>query len=212
VQAEPKRLLFVGRLDPEKGVHILLDAFHIVLGEHPDAHLELIGPEKVISREAIFVSCDDPHVRQLEPYFQAGAYAKLLRAKIAEFPSNSISFLNGGMPLCELAPHYHSAAIFVWPSICEEAFGLPIVEAMMSHTPVVATRGGAALEIVEAGRTGLLVERADVQGLANAILRLLSNRDEREAMARAAFERATAVFSWDRLGAELLDIYEQLVE
>jgi glycosyltransferase involved in cell wall biosynthesis len=215
VQAEPKRLLFVGRLAPEKGIHILLDAFHIVLGEYPDAHLKLIGPEKLISLEALFGSIgssDDPRARHLEPYFQPGAYAKLLRAKIAEFPSNSISFLNRGMTYCELVPHYHSAGIFVWPSICEEAFGLPLVEAMMSHTPVVATRGGASPEIIEAGRTGLLVEPADVQGMANAILRLLSNRDEREAMARAAFERASAVFSWDRIGVELLDLYERLVE
>ena len=45
VQPKPKKLLFVGRLAPEKGVHVLLDAFHIVLAQHPDAHLELIGPE-----------------------------------------------------------------------------------------------------------------------------------------------------------------------
>src|SRR5262249_6301207 len=212
VQRKPKQILFVGRLAPEKGVHILLEAFHIVLQEHPDAHLELIGPEWVIPREALLGSCDDPYALELEPYFRPGAYAKLLRAKVAEFPSNSISFLNGGKTYCELVPHYHSASIFVWPSVWKEPFGLPQVEAMMSHLPVVATRDGASPEIVEAGRSGLLVEPADVQALANGILRLLSNRDEREAMARAAFERACAVFSWDRIGAEFLHTYERLVD
>ena len=82
----------------------------------------------------------------------------------------------------------------------------------MAFAGGVATRAGASPEIVEAGRSGLLVEPADVQALANAILRLLSNRDEHEAMARAAFERACAVFSWDRIGAEFLHTYERLVD
>src|SRR6266478_4263058 len=77
VQPKPKQLLFVGRLAPEKGVHILLDAFHIVLAQHPDAHLELICPEMVLSLEELFPACDDPHVLELEPYFRPGAYAEL---------------------------------------------------------------------------------------------------------------------------------------
>ena len=52
VPPKPKELLYVGRLAPEKGVHILLDAFRIVLAQHPDAHLKLIGPELVVSRES----------------------------------------------------------------------------------------------------------------------------------------------------------------
>ena len=70
---------------------------------------------------------------------------------------------------------------------------MPLVEAMMSHTPVVATRGGAFPEIVEDGRSGLLVERSDVQSLANAILQLLSNPDQCHAMAQAADEPAFEV-------------------
>jgi glycosyltransferase involved in cell wall biosynthesis len=53
VQPTPKQILFAGRLAPEKGVHILLDAFRIVLAQQPDAHLELIGPEKIIPLEVI---------------------------------------------------------------------------------------------------------------------------------------------------------------
>jgi glycosyltransferase involved in cell wall biosynthesis len=48
VQPKPKQILFVGRLYPEKGVHILLDSFRIVLAQHPDAHLQLIGPINVV--------------------------------------------------------------------------------------------------------------------------------------------------------------------
>jgi glycosyltransferase involved in cell wall biosynthesis len=89
---------------------------------------------------------------------------------------------------------------------------MPLVEAMMSHTPVVTTRGGAFPEIVEHGLTGILVERSDVQGLADAILQLLSNPDQRRAMAQAAFERASTMFSWRRIGADLLNAYEDILE
>ena len=209
-QPKPKELLYVGRLAPEKGVHILLDAFHFVLAQHPDAHLKLIGPEIVVSREALFPNCDDPHVLELEPYFRTGAYAELLRGKILQFPSGSVSFFNKGMKFGDLAPHYHSASIFAFPSVCEESFGMPLVEAMASATPVVATRGGAFPEIVEDGRSGLLVQRSDAQALANAILQLLSNPDQRDAMAEAAFERASTRFSWDRIAEDLLKEYERL--
>ena len=212
VRPKPKQLLYVGRLAPEKGVHILLDAFRIVLTHHPDAHLELIGPENVWALEAMFPGCADPHLLELGPYFRPGAYAQLLRAKVSEFPSGSISFLNKGVKFIDLAPHYHSASIFAFPSICEESFGMPLVEAMASGTPVVATRGGAFSEIVEDGRSGFLVERSDVRALAYGILQLLSNPDQREAMTKAAFERASTMFSWDRIIADLLEKYECLVE
>jgi glycosyltransferase involved in cell wall biosynthesis len=210
VRPNPKQLLYVGRLAPEKGVHILLDAFHIVLAQHPDAHLKLIGPEMVVSREALFPNCDDPHVLELEPYFRPGAYAELLRAKVSEFPTGSVSLFNKGVKFIELAPHYHSASIFAFPSVCEESFGMPLVEAMASATPVVATRGGAFPEIVEEGRSGLLVERSDAQALAEAILQLLSNPDQRDAMAQAAFQRASTMFSWDRIAEDLLEKYHLL--
>jgi glycosyltransferase involved in cell wall biosynthesis len=210
VRPKPEELLYVGRLAPEKGVHILLDAFHIVLAQHPDAHLKLIGPEMVVSREALFPNCDDPHVLELEPYFRPGAYAELLRAKVSEFPPGSVSFFNKGMKFVELAPHYHSASIFVFPSVCEEACPLPPIEAMASRMPVVATRDGPLPEIVEDGRSGLLVERSNARALADAILQLLSNPDQRDAMAEAAFERASTRFSWDRIAEDLLEEYERL--
>lgn len=210
IQPKPKWLLFVGRLAPEKGVHILLDAFRIVLTQHPDAHLELIGPETVLSREVLLPVCDDPHVLEIESYFLPGEYPELLHAKVSELPSGSISFFNKGMKFIELVPHYHSASIFAFPSVWNEPFGMPLVEAMAAGTPVVATRGGAFPEIVEDGRSGLLVERSDVQALADAILQLLCNPDQRDAMALAAFERASTIFSWDRIAENLVKEYDRL--
>jgi glycosyltransferase involved in cell wall biosynthesis len=211
-QPKTKQLLYVGRLAPEKGVHILLDAFRIVLAQHPDAHLKLIGPEMVVSREALFPNCNDPHVLELEPLFRPGAYAELLRAKVSEFPSGSLSLLNQGVKFVQLVPHYHSASIFAFPSVCEEACPLPPIEAMASSLPVIATRDGPLPELVEDGRSGLLVERSNARALADAILQLLDNPDRREQMAQAAFERASTMFSWDRIAQDLLEKYELLFE
>jgi glycosyltransferase involved in cell wall biosynthesis len=211
VRPKPKQLLYVGRLAPEKGIHILLDAFRIVLTQHPDAHLELIGPEVIIPRENLLPVCNDVHAQELEPYFRPGVYANLLRTKIAELPSNSVSLFSKGMIFNELVPHYHAASIFVFPSVWEEPFGMPVVEAMASRTPVVATLGGAFPEIVEHGWSGLLVARSDPHALAEAILQLLASPDRREAMAAAAFERASAMFSWDRIAQDLIGKYERLL-
>jgi spore coat protein SA len=109
VQPKPKQILFVDRLSPEKGVHILLDSFRIVLAQHPDAHLQLIGPINVVPYDMIAAICDDPHVKAIAPYFRRGVFAELLRAKVSELPSGSVSFFNEGMKFIELAPHYHSA-------------------------------------------------------------------------------------------------------
>ena len=94
------------------------------------------------------------------------------------------------MIFAELVPHYHAASVFAFPSVCEETCPLPPIEAMASSLPVVATRDGALPELVEHGRTGLLVERSNAQALADAILELLNDPDRRHAMA-------------DRLSSEL---------
>jgi glycosyltransferase involved in cell wall biosynthesis len=54
------------------------------------------------------------------------------------------------------------------------------------------------------------VERSNAQALADAILQLLSNPDQRDAMARAAFERASTMFSWERIAEDLLEKYQLL--
>jgi glycosyltransferase involved in cell wall biosynthesis len=76
--------------------------------------------------------------------------------------------------------------------------------------PIVSTRGGGIPEIVEHGRSGLIVERSDPQAIADAILQLLSNPDQRDAMSQTAFERASTRFSWDRIAEDLLEEYERL--
>lgn len=101
--------------------------------------------------------------------------------------------------------------VFALPSR-DESFPLTIVEAMLSGVPVVATRVGSVGDAIEHGRTGLLVEVDDVDGLAAALRRLLGDADERTQLASAARALATEAYTdtvmaarYDRLWTDVLD-------
>lgn len=84
VRPTPKQILYVGRLAPEKDVHILLDAFRIVLAKHPDAQLKLIGPGDYFSpRAALFLNSDDRYI--LDVATRGGAFPKIIEDGRAGF-------------------------------------------------------------------------------------------------------------------------------
>lgn len=200
------RLLFVGRVSPEKGLHVLLDAFHEVVSRHPETQLEIVGPEARVPVEFIIALSDDPMVSGLASFYEK-SYLAQLQAQLPASLANDVVF-TGPIPYSNLTDRYRDAEVFVFPSLCNEAFGMPIVEAMACQVPVVASRGGGISEIVEDGKTGLLVERGDTAALAKAILCLLTNDDLKRAMGQAARQRVLRLFSWERLADDLLCMYQ----
>jgi glycosyltransferase involved in cell wall biosynthesis len=116
----------------------------------------------------------------------------------------------GKIPYARIREHYRKAAVVVIPSLWHEPFGIPVIEAMAAGIAVIATRGGAFPEIVEHERTGLLVDRGDAIGLADAISRLISDDQLRTAMGIAGRKRARELFSWDRVVGQLQGLYEGL--
>ena len=113
----------------------------------------------------------------------------------------------GFVPHDELERLYDRAAIVVLPSYRE---GLPIcvLEAMAHGRPVVATTVGGIPQLVEDGRTGLLVEPGDAEGLRAALERLLGDPELRRRMGRAARVRVERLCSWERVTDETLAAYE----
>ncbi len=203
-----KRLLFVGRVSPEKGVHVLAEAFQEVAKRHPEARLEIVGPEARPPAEFIVALSDDARVSSLAPFYEKN-YLAHLQERLPANLSNRVSF-SGPVPYSELIDRYRNSKVFIFPSVWDEPFGMPIVEAMACQAPVVATRGGGITEIVEDGKTGLLVERGDPMALAEAIEFLLANEDLRQAMANAARRRAVEVFSWERVLENLFRLYKNI--
>lgn len=102
----------------------------------------------------------------------------------------------GVIPHEQLPEVLHEADVFVQPSIGEEAFGISVVEAMACGVPVLASRNGGMVEIVQNGETGYLLAPGDVGAWRSALGELLATPEKRAAMGRAARERADGEFTW----------------
>ncbi len=118
----------------------------------------------------------------------------------------SITFI-GSLPLVEEV--LVGADLFLLPSE-SESFGLAALEAMACEVPVIASRAGGVPEVVVDGETGYLCPVGDVEGMAEAALRLLGDEDLRRRMARASRRRAVEVFSQDAVVQRYRAIYERV--
>lgn len=203
---DSETVLFIGRLSPEKGVHVLLDAFAELAADHPRATLQLVGPHDVAPKQFVDPFRRDPLCSTLDGFYtRPRGYLEHLQGRAAAL-GDRVGF--GGAVANDAITRYHAeAGLFVFPSVWQEPFGIPLIEAMAAGLPVVATRAGAFPEIVADGVTGLLVERGDRDALAAAIRRLLADPDLRARMGAAGRERARALFSWDRSVARLVEFY-----
>ena len=201
------KLLFVGRISPEKGLHTLFDALPKSVEQYPGIHIDIIGPDAPATGELLFNSGDEKIVARLAEYYQENYLTKLKRI-LASGLSRYVSFL-GSMEHEELLPHYWDADIVVLPSL-SETFGMPLVEAMATETPVIATRIEGMIDVVAENQTGLLVEPDNADALANAVIQLLGNRELRHSMGRAGRERVLALFSWDKVAESLIESYRYL--
>lgn len=209
VTADPagsSTVLFVGRLCPEKGVHVLLSAMSQVSRRHPQANLSIVGPLDVAPKDFV-----DPHERDpmfnalLRYYTNPGSYYDLIRRHVDGLDGRAL--LHGRVANTDICSHYSRAGIFVFPSLWHEPFGIPVIEAMAAGLPVIATRAGAIPEVVVDGETGILVERGDGEGLAAAIGKLLADPGLRARMGAAGRERARRLFTWDRSVDRLEELY-----
>jgi N-acetyl-alpha-D-glucosaminyl L-malate synthase BshA len=120
---------------------------------------------------------------------------------------DAITFV-GSLPLIEEV--LVGADLFLLPSE-SESFGLSALEAMACEVPVITTRAGGLPEVVEDGRTGFLLPVGDVDGMAEAALRLLKDEELRRAFGAAGRRRAVEVFSQDAVVARYKAIYERVV-
>jgi spore coat protein SA len=206
-----RRILWTGRISPEKGLHLLLDAFARVLGRFPDAQLEIVGPEEQIPVD-VLLSCDDAdRMAPLAAFDDGTSYLSHLRERAASLKiGHRVTFL-GLTPHDSLAERYRSAAVLVNPSI-SETFGMALIEGMSCGLPVVVTRTGGMTEVVGNGACGLTVEPGNASALASALIRLLENDSLRESMGKAGRQRVLDVFSWDRIADGMMTCYSEALE
>jgi len=209
-----RRLLFVGRVSPEKGVHVLLDAFQIIAGRHPQTQLEIAGPKKQLSLVFLRSLSDDDDAVDLASFYDrssCSSYFSYLQRQLDSLGIASRVTFSGSIPHTHLVNHYRNADVLINPSF-SESFGMSLIEAMSCEVPVVATRVGGMPEIVEEGKTGLLVEPGNAPALAEAILSLLANEDSRRSMGKAGRQRVLELFSWEQISKKILCQYQSIYE
>jgi len=210
-RGERKQILFVGRISPEKGLHVLIDAFAKVLKRVPDAKLDLVGAAAQCPREILVDLSDEPTVRDLARFYDDRTYQQHLEARIAELDIGEHVTFSGFLAHAETLKHFDASAILTNPSL-SEAFGMSLAEGMAAGLPVVATRVGGMVEVVDDGVTGLLVPPDDADALADALGELLLDRQKRSAMGVAGQARAAREFSWERIAGDLRAIATQAVK
>jgi glycosyltransferase involved in cell wall biosynthesis len=206
-----QRLIFIGRVSPEKGLHVLVDAFGKVRQRFPDACLDVLGGEHVQPKAFYLASeKDNPLRKSLEPFYHAGSYMQQMKAR-AGGSGNGITF-HGDVDHVKIAQILATADLFVQPSVWNDPSPLTLYEAMAAGLPIVATRVGGQPEIVEDGLTGLIVASNDPAALADAIVRMLEDTSIRESMGDAGRRRARASYTWQHVADELLSAYEHLLD
>jgi glycosyltransferase involved in cell wall biosynthesis len=200
----PLRVLFVGRISPEKGVHLLVEAFKAVAAKFPTARLDLVGGAGSLPADFLVSLSDDPLVSGLEAFYR-GDYFAHVAGCVPEHLKERVTF-HGNVSHRELVAHYSQATLFVNPSL-SDAFPLTVVEAMSAGLPIVASAVGGVPESVAHGVTGLLVEPNSSEALASALCRLLEDGSLRRRMALAARERASSLFSWRAIADKVTGVY-----
>ncbi len=184
------KILFVGRLTPEKGIFDLLNAFSLMIKKHQNVELLV-----------------------------AGSGTKKMQRQTTELVGSlkiqsKVKFL-GTFGYSEMPEIHNLADIFCLPSVetnfWAEQFGYAIVEAMACEKPVVSTITGSIPEIVKDGVTGILVEQKKPVELQLALEKLLLDENKREQMGRNGRSWVFEAFEANKIAKQLASLYERLI-
>ncbi|MFC2163457.1 glycosyltransferase family 4 protein [Acidobacteriota bacterium] len=173
----PSFILFVGAFEPRKNLIRLLEAVKTVHDTREKIPLVLVG--------------------------RAGQDSTRLVTKIEELNLQEHVVFLGYMEERDLRCVYRLATLFVFPSL-REGFGLPLLEAMVSHTPIAASMAPALPEILQ--NAALFFDPNDPEDIAEKITRLLNDEELQEALIAKGRQRVLD-FSWDKTAEKTLAIY-----
>ncbi|PWH14494.1 MAG: hypothetical protein DDG59_12930 [Anaerolineae bacterium] len=187
-------LLSVGEVKPRKGYHISLQVFERLQKELPEVRYDIVG------------NCPD------------NAYTHRLRESIRQKGLAGVR-LHGTVSEAELAGFYRQASLFLLTpqedaglqKYVFEGFGLVYLEAGAYGLPVIASRCGGVSEAVRHGETGFVFAQDDVDGMAQAALRLLTDEALNRRMGLAN-RRWAETLTWKRCAEQFWSIYQRCVE
>jgi glycosyltransferase involved in cell wall biosynthesis len=172
------------RLVKRKGPMHLVNTFSKVLKAIPNAKLAMAG---------------------------VGPEAANLRAQIRKLNMERSVVMLGGLQRKQVAELMAAANVFVLPSMVE-SFGMVLLEAMAIGTPIVCTRTQGALEIIKDDKDSLAAPVADSDALADAIVRVLSDRRLAARLRKNGLKTVHERFSWEKTAKMTLTLYEKVRE
>ena len=172
-------ILYVGTIEPRKNLARLIDAFGQARAAGIRHDLVCVGPYGWSSRD--------------------------LAGRIEQLGLSSHVHFTGYLPFEDLPIIYNLGELFVFPSLYE-GFGLPVVEAMASGTPVLTANTSSLAEI--AGDGAETVDPMDTEALGDAICALLTDEPRRRDLAERGWQRSRA-FSWSQAAKDMLAVYQR---
>ncbi|MEO6872883.1 MAG: glycosyltransferase family 4 protein [Chthoniobacterales bacterium] len=181
----PRLILSIGRLIEKKGFADLIEACRLLSEQGIEFRADIIG----------------------EGPLEAELNAQIVNAGLTEGVS-----LTGPLPQSEIIARLARSSLFALPCVTESGGGMDnlptvIMEAMAAGLPVVSTPLGGVPEMVRAGETGFLVPERNLGALAEALARLLANRDLARSLGQAGRQRAAELFAIEQSAQQLQRLF-----
>jgi D-inositol-3-phosphate glycosyltransferase len=193
LKPEDRMVLYVGRIEPLKGVDTLIKAMSCLQWKELEpVHLAIIGGEPSAS-----------------PREMSAEMARLQKLCDELCVGQTVVFL--GKRDQDKLPYYYSAAELVVMPSHYESFGMVALEAMACGTPVVASEVGGLAYLVRDGETGFTIPDQEPEMLCEKISWLLNNHDLHAAMSQRAVEYAQD-YAWERIADQIVNVYMGLVK
>ena len=172
-------VLFTGRLTHNKGVMYLAKAASSIKG-------------------TILIVGDGPERKNLEKEIKDKKLSNVVMAGYV--PSDDRGLFHA---------FYERADVYVCPSVWNEPLGLTILEAMAAQTPVVATKKGGVVSIVEDGKNGFFIRPRNSTDIAEKVNMLLEDDALRDRIKRQAYKTVLEKFTWEKIATQFESIYRQ---
>jgi glycosyltransferase involved in cell wall biosynthesis len=188
-EIENLRLLYAGRLSPDKGVHTILESLGILKTTQPDLVIEL----------SIYGSGSQNYQKQLEQL-------------VSKYHLESCVRFEGVVPREEMPDVYAAHYVLIFPSIWAEPLARIIQEAMACGLVVIGTATGGTREILHDGENGLIFEAGDAQMLAEKIFQIFDDEKLRTRLAKAGRRTVKEEFSLDCMVEEIEKSFTQILE
>jgi len=177
-------VFYVGRLQYEKGVHLLVEAAHRIHARGISAQFILAG---------------------------TGAIIDSLRERVAALGIRDHFSIPGYVSDRARDQLFRVANVAVFPSLYEP-FGIVALEAMAAHCPVIVSDVGGLGEVVDDGLTGIKIPPDNLDALVNAILDVLGNPAVAEERAGRAYVVVCHEFGWNHIARKTIDLYAEIIE